>query len=70
MIFLNFIKFFISKLNFFDYLKILFNYILIFSLILFDLIFIILIFLIINFSQNDIQNSFLINLINSVILDV
>ena len=70
MIFLNFIKFFLSKLNFFDYLKILFNYILIFSLILFDLIFIILIFLIINFSQNDIQNSFLINLINSVILDV
>lgn len=70
MIFLNFIKFFISKLNFFDYLKILFNYILIFGLILFDLIFIVLIFLIINFSQNDIQNSFFINLINSVILDV
>ena len=70
MIFLNFVKFFISKLNFFDYLKILFNYILIFGLILFDLLFIVLIFLIINFSQNDIQNSFLINLINSVILDV
>jgi ABC-type transport system involved in cytochrome bd biosynthesis fused ATPase/permease subunit len=70
MIFLNFIKFFLSKLNFFDYLKILFNYILIFGLILFDLLFIVLIFLIINFSQNDIQDSFFINLINSVILDV
>lgn len=70
MIFLNFIKFFLSKLNFLDYLKILFNYILIFGLILFDLLFIVLIFLIINFTENITQDSFFINLTNSVILDI
>ena len=68
MIFLNFIKFFVSKLNFFDYLKILFNYFLIFGLIVFDLLFIVLIFLIINFSQDLTQDSFFINLVNSTIL--
>ena len=68
MIFLNFIKFFVSKLNFFDYLKILFNYFLIFGLIVFDLLFIVLVFLIINFSQDLTQDSFFINLVNSTIL--
>ena len=68
MIFLNFIKFFVSKLNFFDFLKILFNYFLIFGLIVFDLLFIVLIFLIINFSQDLTQDSFFINLVNSTIL--
>ena len=68
MIFLNFIKFFISKLTISDLIKILFNYLLIFGLIIFDILFVVLIFLIINFSQNIAQDSFFIELIQSKIL--
>jgi ATP-binding cassette subfamily C protein len=70
MIFFNFIIFFISKLTLKDFVKIIFNYILIFGLILLDIIFVVLIFLIINFSQNISQDGFFIELIQGKITEV